>query len=439
MRTSARIFIGSTASAMALAAFLVLPASGTSQPGITSTQVSVADIVTQSGVAAADFAPYESGVLAYFHYVNKVLHGVYGRQLAVSLSEDDKSDPTQDKTLADNIIASNNAFALVGVATGFFGGAAHDLKVAGIPTFGYGTDNSWTGPKNFFADYGSVIDYATSTPEFAYVAKQVHATKIGIFALNYPSSKYECQPSVDTMKSLYGFNVVYSNLSEPIFSAPSFGPEVTNMINKGVNMIISCMDINSNVALSKAMQNGGMTAVPQVWVDGYDRSRLMHDASYMKNVYILIQHVPFESNAAFPGQFPGLQLYFNQMNASGFASQQYDDVALMGWESANLFVEGLRAAGANPTRATVIAAINRITNDLGGPKGDGVAVGTNWTVAHTMATSPSCDAFVKTSTGVNPTFSIAFGRGKDPWICFPLTGKANLNSPLPPPRGTPGV
>ena len=189
-----------------------------------------------------------------------------------------------------------------------------------------------------------------------------------------------------------------------------------------------------------ANANGGMSAAPQVWVDGYDRTVLHSNASYMNNVYIMVQHVPFESAATYPTKFPGLNLYFAKMTKYGYGAQQYDDVALMGWESANLFTEGLRAAGNNPTRAAVIAAINKIKSDVGGPPGLGVAVPTNWTLGHTTITSPSCIAFAKTvgTGGSSPTFQTAFSRGADPWFCFPLVGKGNLNSPLLPPLGTPG-
>ena len=35
-----------------------------------------------------------------------------------------------------------------------------------------------------------------------------------------------------------------------------------------------------------------------------------------------------------------------------------DEIALQGWESAYLFVQGLKMAGKNPTQANVIAADN---------------------------------------------------------------------------------
>jgi hypothetical protein len=130
-----------------------------------------------------------------------------------------------------------------------------------------------------------------------------------------------------------------------------------------------------------------------------------------------------------------MNLYLAQMVKYGFSTDEYSDVALAGWESAALFVAGLKAAGANPTQASVTAAINKIKADTGGPNG-GVAAPTNWTIAHTVDASPACETFVQ-AKGNN--FNLAFNKGSDPWICFPLKGTANLSKPVKPPAGTPGA
>jgi ABC-type branched-subunit amino acid transport system substrate-binding protein len=442
VRRSIRTIV-SGAGALAIGAALVaLPASGTTVPGISKTQVNLGAIVTQSGLAAADFGAYIYGAEAYLRYVNDK-GGIYGRKLVITNALDDQSSGSQDDSEAKTLVTSDHVFAVVGVSTAFFGGAAY-LAKNGIPTFGYATQNVWAGPKNLFADYGSVLDYVSSVPDFAYVAKQVKATKIAIVALDYQTSINECKPNVSLLQKNYGksagIKVVYSNLAEPIFAA-NFTTDAIKMANDGVNMVISCMDAGNDVQLTKALQGQGIGSIPQVWVDGYDRSVLKKDAAYMSNVYFLLQHVPFEAAADYPSTFPGLTLYFNEMNKMGFSNYAYDDVAIMGWQSANLFAEGLKAAGANPTQAAVVAAINKIKNDVGGPAGLGVSAPTNWTVAHTKNTSPACVAFVHTqgTSGPNPSFALAFNHGSNPWVCFPISSTANINSPVSPPAGTPGA
>ena len=118
------------------------------------------------------------------------------------------------------------------------------------------------------------------------------------------------------------------------------------------------MDVNSDISLSGDLADLGLHPV-QLWLDGYDRSVLSKNSANMQGVYFLLQHVPFEAATAYPTAFPGLNLYFTEMQKFGFSNDEFSDVALMGWESANLFTIGLRDAGKNPTQKAVIAAINK--------------------------------------------------------------------------------
>jgi ABC-type branched-subunit amino acid transport system substrate-binding protein len=400
-------------------------------PGISATEVKVGAIVSESGPLAADFAPYLDGVRAYFDYVNHT-GKVFGRSLDLAYPLDDASNPNTNVSDAQTLVNTDHAFAIVGVSTPFFSAASYLGKKTITPTFGYSTANVWAGPKNLFADYGSVLNYSSSIPFFAYTAKQTKSTKVAVIALSYPSSKLECQGAVAGLKK-YKFTVSYSNINEAINA--NWQIEAQKIYSSHANMIVNCMDDNSDVALSKYLQ-GYYTKPPvQLWLDGYDRSLLKSNSAVMKNVYLLLQHVPFEAATVYPKAYPGLNLYFAQMVKYGYSGTEFDDVALAGWESANLFTDGLRAAGKSPTQAKVNAAINRIRKDFGGPAG-GVTAPVNWTQAHTRNTSPACETFVKTS-GSN--FVMAFNKGSKPWICFPLSGTANLSKPVAPPPGTPGA
>lgn len=448
MRRKTRGFLAVVSVGAIAATMMVTTASGSSVPGLSATQVTLGALVTQSGFAEADFNSYLDGVDAYLYYVNHTLHGVNGRQLVMAYPYDDQSNATTGEADLQKLVNTDHVFGIVGVATAFFEPGPCTTKAAtscflaksGTPVFGYATENNWAGPKNYFADYGSVIDYASSVPEFAYVAKHTGATRIAVISYSYPSSKAECQPAVSLLGKDYHDDVVYSNLNEPIIE-PNFTTDVTHMVDDRVNLVISCMQASDDVTLTRELSQAGLSGEPQIWLDGYDRSTLQADYKYMDNVYLMLQHVPFEAYTAYPKVFPGLGLFFTEMTAAGYASDEYDDVALMGWESANLFTEGLRDAGKNPTQAAVINDINKITKDFGGPTGDGVTGPTNWTVEHTKIGTPSCVTFV-TTTGTSSSstakFALAFMRGSDPWICFSTKGVPNINSPVAPPAGTPG-
>jgi hypothetical protein len=203
-----------------------------------------------------------------------------------------------------------------------------------------------------------------------------------------------------------------------------------------VNFVVNCMDFSGGLGLNQQLKAYGMNPV-QVWLDGYDRS-VVKNSNMLSKTYFILQHVPFEAAKTYPTAYPGLNLYLKWMAKSPATSgHTYDDVALMGWEAANLFARGLRAAGASPTQASVVADINKITNDTGG----GVATPTNWTISHSKNTSPSCVTYVVDNLPgtASATFKQAYNVGKNPWICYPLSGVINVLKPVKPPVGSPGT
>lgn len=432
MRHQRRLFVLSIACAAVLASTTALASGATrpsGAPGVTATQVKVGAIVTQSGPIAADFAPYLEGVEAYFDYQN-ALGGINGRKLDLAYPLDDMSNGTTDVNDAHTLVTVDHAFAIVGVSTPFFNASKY-LSTSGVPTFGYATENVWSGPKNFFADYGSELNYASSDPQFAYVAKQKKVTKVALVALYYGPSQAECRPAVTKLHSQFHLTVSYQNLNVPIFN-PNWGVIAAQIRGSGAQMLISCMDVGSNISLAEQLEG---TPLTQLWLDGYDRSVLAKNETVMQGVYLMLQHVPFESGTSYPSTFPGMVLYLASMAKYGYSADQDSDVALMGWESANLFAEGLKAAGKNPTQKAVIADINKISKDTGGPKG-GVTAPVDWVTAHTKSSPPACETYVQAS-GTN--FKVVFNKGSDPWICFPWTGTVNLSKPAKAPAGTPGA
>ena len=437
MRHSVRLVATSVAVVALLGTTAVVSAGALDHPqvvpGVTPTSIKLGAIVSQSGPIAADFKPYLSGVNAYFDYVNSLPGKVNGRSIDLAYPLDDASNPNTDVTDAETLVTADHAFAIVGVSTPFFQ-ASHYLSTQAktTPVFGYATGNVWAGPKEFFADYGSVLNFSSSIPFFGYLAKERAQKKIAVIALGYAASKDECSGAVSGLKH-FKFDVAYSNINESI--GANWQIEAQNIYRSGATMIVSCMDVDSSIALSKYLQGYFSKPPVQLWLDGYDRSKLAANASNMKNVYFLLQHIPFEAATSYPSEYPGLQLYFKEMVKYGYSSDEFDDVALMGWESANLFEEGLKSAGKNPTQTEVINAINKISKDTGGPSG-GVTAPINWTQAHSKNTEPACEAYVVTN-GSN--FALAYNKGSDPWVCFPWNGTANLSKPVKAPAGTPGA
>ncbi len=401
-----------------------LELAGSNAPGVSAHQINVGAVATLSGDLAADFAPIVPGVRAYFDMINAE-GGVDGRKIVLTKALDDGT--VNNEAVTRTLVQQDHVFALVGEATAFFTGQPF-LVQSDTPTFGFATENDWTPAKNLFAAYGSVVDYSTTEPFFPYIANKLHARVAAVIAYGVPQSADECRDAVHALGE-YGVSVGYSDLS--VSFGESLSSDVVHMKQAGVDFVISCMDVPGNLDLSRAIQQNGLVGVKQLWLDGYDLPTLRQYPSLMQNTYFLVQHVPFQAAAEFPGAFPGLENYIKTMNRYEPADT-YSEVAISGWLNAALFVAGLKAAGPSPTQQKLISAINHITAFTAG----GITTPTNWEVAHLHSTSPSCETFVE---AVGDNFKVVFNHGKDLWVCFPTTGHVNIARPVAPPPGSPGT
>ncbi len=395
-------------------------AGGSGDPGVTATQISVGSIANITGPLSSGFAPIVNGVEAYFSMIN-AQGGVDGRKLKLAYQEDDQGSPTVDLTVAQQLV-HDNVFAVVGVATPFFGGAKY-LAQQGTPTFGYAVSTDWQDRPSLFADYGSVLCFPCGAPGDAYLAQQLGAKSIAVVAYGVPQSAAACQAAVTGMRQA-GLNVSFSDLNLVYGGDPT--PDVLQMKAKNVDMLFTCLDVNGNVAFARAISQNGLT-MKQVWFNGYDRGTLAQYGSIMNGVYFGLEHVPFESAQAEPGLYPGLQTYLTEMQKYQ-PKYTYEEVAMDGWMAADQFVTGLKAVGKNLTQKKLVSAINKET----AYNGAGLTTPVNWTKSHFGSPPPYCQADVQVVLGhFVPAFVQPNGQV---FTCFDL----NSTTPVAALPGTPG-
>jgi len=393
---------------------------GNSDPGVTPTQISVGSIANITGPLSSDFAPVVNGVQAYFSMINAE-GGVAGRKLKLAYQEDDQGSPTVDLSVAQKLV-QDNAFAVVGVGTPFFGGASY-LAQQGTPTFGYAVSTDWANKPTLFADYGSVLCFPCGAPGDAYLAQQLGAQSIAVVSYGVPQSAAACQAAVTGMRAA-GLNVSFTDLSLVYGGDPT--PDVLQMKSKNVDTFFSCLDVNGNVAFARAIIQNGLT-IKQVWFNGYDRGTLQQYGSIMNGVYFGLEHVPFEAALTYPGLYPGLDTYIKEMQKYQ-PKFTYDEVALDGWIAADQFVTGLKVVGKNLTQKKLVAAINKET----AYNGADLTAPVDWTKSHFGSPPPYCQADVIVQNGqFVPAFVHSNGQV---FTCFDL----NSASPVPPLAGTPG-
>jgi branched-chain amino acid transport system substrate-binding protein len=387
---------------------------------VTANSITVGTISTQTGVLASNFGSLIYGEKAYFNYIN-AQGGVNGRKINYQYALDDGGNPTTFNQLANTLINQDHVFAVTGVGTAFFSPSL--FVQSGTPTYGYNVTGNWAPAPNLFAAGGSVQYYPAGAPSVGFVSRKTHSSSLGFLAYGIAASADACQGEQNALQSA-GYHISYSDLKVS-YPGTTVATDVQRMRQSGTNMIVSCMDVQGNVTMARAVKQYGLKAT-QLWFNGNDAQTLAQNKSLMQGIYFNISHVPFTAPLSL---YPGLKLYETQMKKYA-PKYEFDEVAIQGWESAALFVQGVKMAGNNLTQQAVIDADNSLTSFTAGD----LIAPINWKDAgHTGHAPPYCSAFIKV---VGNQYVPTLNQGKDTIVCFQSLNP-NKGPVYPLPAGTP--
>jgi len=395
--------------------------SSPSAPGVTANSITVGTISTQTGTLAANSSSLIYGERAYFDYIY-AQGGVNGRKIDYKYALDDGGNPTTFNQLANTLINQDHVFAVSGVATIFF--SPNLFIESGIPTYGYNVTDNWAGPPNLFAAGGSVQYYQAGAAQFAYVARKTQSKpSIAIVAYGVAASANACQAAETAMQD-EGYDISYVDLKIN-YPGSTVATDVQRMKQAGSNFVLSCMDVQGNVSMARAIQQYGLK-VTQLWLNGNDVPTLEANKSLMQGVYFATYHVPFTAQTSL---YPGLTLYLQQMKK--YEPQYvYNELAIQGWESAALFVQGVKMAGNDLTWANVVKQTNTLTSFTAG----GLTTPVNWAQGgHGGHAPPYCVAYV-VAKGVQ--YVPVLNKGQNVFNCF-QSANTRANPVFPVPPGTP--
>jgi branched-chain amino acid transport system substrate-binding protein len=376
------------------------------QPGVTGKEIKVGGVATVSNDPTGNtLGTAFDGVDAYFKYINSTEGGVYGRKLVLDSKRDDQL--SNNRAEVQGLLTQDDVFAVLPVAVDLFSGS--DLLVkAGVPTFGWlinpewGSEDNKPGPANFFGQFGSYHCFTCAQPSpMVWLAKKLGLKRVGLVAYSVPQSKGCATGLENSFKKYPVAKVVFTDTSLA-FGNPDYSAQVAKMKDANVDYIVTCLDGNGVVNLSKEMKKQGLDAV-QILANGYNHEFTKKNAEFLDGNYLFTPFAPFETKP----KPPGLKLYEKWLEKTGGSATEN---SLAGWLNADLFVQGLKAAGPNFTRQKLVDAINKMT----AYKAGGLLAGVDWTTAH--QSDPKCYAMTKI---VNGGFKPVFGQPGKPFICLP--------------------
>jgi branched-chain amino acid transport system substrate-binding protein len=335
-----------------------VPASAfTDHTGITSTSVAVGNVST---LLAGLFKGAAVGTQAYADYVNSS-GGVNGRKITVDGGDDNFSGaPNKQLTQA----AIQKDFAMVG---GFslqdnFGGtvlAAHPE----VPNVTVSLDLATSNLPNSFSPSPAANGWQQGPLAYFQTKYPTEVLHAGALVADQPSATSKWAAEKAAMTGL-GYKVVY----DPTFdiSTSNFNQYVVAMKSAGVKILfLEQMPENYAASVVQALnqQNfhpvlvlGGSTYSEKLIADAGGASAI--DGSYLaQNTSLYLG----EDTASIPAV--GTFLTWIQKASPGFKADLY---TLFGWLSAELFAQALASAGANPSRGSVLQALQGITSFSGG-------------------------------------------------------------------------
>lgn len=410
---------------VSLAGVVSAGAQDTERPGVTPTEIRVGGLASPLSALNVPYVDGFDGVNAYFDMINKQ-GGVDGRKLKLVAQLDDQGSPSGNIRAIRSLVEEKKVFAVMPVMTNNFAGAKY-LNDNGIPAFGINVDAGWCGTttevesieaniaagkfddqcsrKTLFGEKGSFLCFKCASIAPAYIAQQKHLTKGAIFTYTAPSS-VACAAGEEASFKQYGIDVVFEDKSLE-FGFKDVSSDVQEMKDKGVQFVATCMDFGGAFKISQGLKQAGVSDVIFYAPEGYRETTIKKYGKQLNNWFFGLSFADWQSK-----KLPkGTAQYLKAMKARGISPSEQSQA---GWANAALFVEGLKKAGKDFTRQSVIDAINSIPEFTA----DGMFPPQDWTATGDGhgPSSEACTAYVE---AVNGKFVPRFGKPGQPFVCFP--------------------
>jgi ABC-type branched-subunit amino acid transport system substrate-binding protein len=388
------------------------------RPGVTDDEIRVGGVVGKTNPVGR---PYEDGFVgaeAYFDLVNEQ-GGVFNRDLVLVAERDDQSQASRNVQQVRALVEEDNVFAVLPVVTQIFAGAQY-LVDAGVPTFGWNINAEWSAGPNLFGEKGSFLCFDCPFLHPAYVAQQIGATRVAIFAYGQAPQSLDCAEGMKNGFDTYGPELAFEDTSLA-FGFTDLSAAVDRVREEGVDYIATCMDVNGNANIAQAMRDAGIELKGVYSPEGYAQDVLDDLGAKLDGFYFGAAFVPFEE----PNPPDGMQQYLDAMEER---DQTPSEQSLAGWLNAALLVAGIEAAGSDFTQESVIKAINNTTDFTA----DGIVPPQDWTKVHEAdSANDGCTAIIQVQNG---EFVPIFGEPGKPFVCFEndqvaKTGPPDLSSP----------
>jgi branched-chain amino acid transport system substrate-binding protein len=270
---------------------------------------------------------------------------------------DAATSPTGALTAAQRLVEQDHVMAVLAVSALTFA-ASSFLTSKGVPVIGAAVDGpEWQNSQNMFAIEGTP-NYNTVYTIWGNFFEKEGATNIA--ALGYGITKSSALSTKSTAASAeaVGLKVGYLNANFP-FGGTNVGPVALAIKDAGSDGYYGGVETSTNFALIEAFSQQGINMKAAILPIGYGGDLLSGgpDAQHAaQGVFFTSGYEPIEMHTAATERFQKAMATYAGVTGDPTFNQYLAYVSVDG------FVSGLKAAGANPTQASLIKAMLGISH-----------------------------------------------------------------------------
>lgn len=337
-----------------------------SAPGVTSTTVTIGSTQPLSGPAAPGYSEIAPAANAYFKYVN-AHGGVFGRKITYTYL-DDQYNPTSTTSQTRQLVLQDKVFAMFqALGTPTHLAVVNYLNSEKVPDLFVASGcNCWNNPSQYPQTFGWQPNYTIEGKILGqYIVQNFASKKVGFF-LQGPNDEFGTDGFQGVNDALQGKGLNVD--STPAYYTPTaagaqaVGAAIASLQAQGVQLIVS-FSVPLFTAIAEASAAGlnyhPQFVVSNVGSDPPTLSAILTGGALGKKLpagliagTISDTYLPLLTDATNPWV-----TLFQSIKATYASSLPWDGNVEYGMAEAFTFVQALKAAGQNPTRASIVAAV----------------------------------------------------------------------------------
>ena len=326
------------------------------EPGITADSIIIGQAAGFTGPVAGAVKEQTAGAQAYFDYVN-LKGGIHGRKVVLE-SMDDGFDPKRTAGVVQELIEKKNVFAMfLSRGTPTIEAAYPVLEAAKVPLIGPSTGASpmYNPPRRYLFPVR-----ASHRSETLKIVPQLIAMGINRIALVYTDDSFGQDGLAGVQEAMKSNNLAAVAVANHVRGTTKVEEAVAAIAKAEPQAIIMIITADAGVAFIKQMKKTGRSPVFLTLSNNSSNAFIKNLGEDGWGVAVSqVSPYPFSAAMAISHEFQDV--------IKGKADVAPSYSSMEGFIAAKVLVEGLRRAGAKPTREKLIAGLESMQRyDMGG-------------------------------------------------------------------------